>query len=154
MPKSNVFIQWPIILIGAVAFSRRNFWFKSGLSKKHEEEKFDNSEKFEETKSPFFCFIYLALLTFELSNIYWKCLENCNMLTERNYDSVVFKIDLNIIKNLRFYWAIINWHFIRNIAFNNGVYCDLHNKSDCVYIIFVWHLTFDVLTFYKKYWFQ
>ena len=27
----------------------------------------------------------------------WKCSENCNMVTERPYDSVVFKICLNII---------------------------------------------------------
>ena len=46
---------------------------------------------------PFFCFIYVSLLTFELSNINWKCAENCNILTERTYDSAVFKVLLNII---------------------------------------------------------
>ena len=44
-----------------------------------------------------FSFFFLSLLTFELSNISWKCSENCNMLTERIYDSAVFKIVLNII---------------------------------------------------------
>ena len=45
----------------------------------------------------FFCFICLSLLTFELSNINWKCSENYKMLTERTYSSAVFKILLNII---------------------------------------------------------
>ena len=39
-----------------------------------------------------FCFICLALLTFELSNINWKLSENCNMLTKRTYASGVFKV--------------------------------------------------------------
>ena len=43
---------------------------------------------------PFFVY---HLLTFELSNMSWKCLENCNMLTERTYDSAAFKFLLNII---------------------------------------------------------
>ena len=30
-------------------------------------------------------------------NINWKCLENCNTLTERTYDSVVFKFFFNVI---------------------------------------------------------
>ena len=59
-----------------------------------EEEKFDNSVKFTEKSSPFF--VSLSLLTiFDLS-----CqisIENCNMVTERTYDSAVFKIFLNII---------------------------------------------------------
>ena len=59
--------------------------FQSGFSQKVEEEKCENSEKF-----VIFCFIYLLLLTFELSNIIWKCTENCNMLTERTYGSAVF----------------------------------------------------------------
>ena len=42
-------------------------------------------------------FICLSLLTFELSNINWKCSENCNILTKRTYDSAIFKIFLNII---------------------------------------------------------
>ena len=37
------------------------------------------------------------LLIFELSNIKWKCSENCNMLTEHFYDSAVFKSFLNIV---------------------------------------------------------
>ena len=49
----------------------------------------------------FFCFICLTLLTFELSNISWKCLESCNILTERTYDRAVFKIFLN-----QYYWTI------------------------------------------------
>ena len=53
-----------------------------------EEEKFDNSEKFAEYKFAKFCFICLWLLTFELA----KCLQNCNMLTERTYNSAVLKI--------------------------------------------------------------
>ena len=36
-------------------------------------------------------------MTFELSDINWKCSENCNMLTECTYDSAVFNIFLNII---------------------------------------------------------
>ena len=32
----------------------------------------------------------------------WKCSENFNMLTERIYNSVVFKIFLNIITILNF----------------------------------------------------
>ena len=51
------------------------------------------------------------------------------MLTERTYDSAVFNILLNFKKKLRFYWAIINLNFIWNIDLNNGVYCDLRNKS-------------------------
>ena len=47
-----------------------------------------NSEKF----AIFLFYLFCRLLTFELSNINWKCSENCNMLTERTYDSV-----LNII---------------------------------------------------------
>ena len=38
-------------------------------------------------------FFLCPLLTFELSNINWKCSENCNMLNERSYDSAVFKIN-------------------------------------------------------------
>ena len=76
----------------------------------------------------FFCFIFLSLLTFELSNINWKCSENCNMLTElcgiNNFSQYY--------NNLRFYGAIINLNFIWNIDINNGVYCDLHNKSACL----------------------
>ena len=34
--------------------------------------------------------------------------------------------------NLSFYWAIINWNFIRNIDLNNGVYYDLLNRSACM----------------------
>ena len=34
---------------------------------------------------------------FELSNINWKCSENCNMLTEHTYHSSVFKVLLNIL---------------------------------------------------------
>ena len=37
--------------------------------------------------------------------------------------------------NLRFYCAIINWNFIWNIDLNNGVYCDLRNKSACLNMI-------------------
>ena len=33
---------------------------------------------------------------------------------------------------MHFYWAIINWNFIWNIDLNNGVYCDLRNKSACL----------------------
>ena len=77
----------------AVMDSRSNFW---SFSQKDKKEKFDNSEKFTKKNFATFCFISLSLLTFELSNINWKCLKNCNMLTERTYDSVVFKIFLNI----------------------------------------------------------
>ena len=48
-------------------------------------------------KFDIFCFICLSLLTFELSNINWKCLEHIYMLTEHTYDSAVFEIFLNII---------------------------------------------------------
>ena len=48
-------------------------------------------------KFAIFCFICLPLLSFELSKISWKCSENFNMLTGRNYDSAVFKVLLNII---------------------------------------------------------
>ena len=48
-------------------------------------------------KFAIFCFIYLSLLTFELSNINWKYSENSNMLTEQTYDSAVLKVLLNII---------------------------------------------------------
>ena len=75
-----------------VTVSSSIFWFQSGFPQKDEEEKFDNFEKFAN-----FCFICLSLLTFELSNINWKCSENCNMLTKRTYDSAIFKIFLNII---------------------------------------------------------
>ena len=78
-------------LVGATFDSKNNFL------QKNEEKKFDNSENFEGKVSPFFCFIRLSLLTFELSNINWKCSEYCNMLTERTYNSAVFKIFLNII---------------------------------------------------------
>ena len=44
-----------------------------------------------------------------------KCLENCNMLTVRTYESAVIEIFLNIITILHFYWAIINWNFIWHI---------------------------------------
>ena len=75
-----------------------NFWFQSVRNAtKDEKEKFDNSEKFTEKKFAIYCFICLLLLTFELSNINWKCLENCNLLTKRTYESAVFKIFLNII---------------------------------------------------------
>ena len=47
--------------------------------------------------SHFLFYLFAVVLTFELSNIIWKCSENWNMLTERTYDSVVFKIFLNII---------------------------------------------------------
>ena len=54
---------------------------------------------FSEKKFTILSFIYLSLLTFELSNMNWKCSANCNMLTERNAwnDSAVFWIFLNII---------------------------------------------------------
>ena len=44
-----------------------------------------------------FLFYLFGVWTFELSNINWRCSENCNMLTERTYDSDVFKIFLNFI---------------------------------------------------------
>ena len=31
-----------------------------------------------------------------------------------------------------FYWVIIHWNFIWKIDLNNGVYCDLRNKSACL----------------------
>ena len=52
-------------------------------------------KKIAEKEFTIFCFIGLSLLTFELSNINWKCLENYNMLTERTYDSAVFCIFLS-----------------------------------------------------------
>ena len=83
-----------------------HFWFQSGLSQKNKEEKF---EKFAEKKFAIFCFICLLLLLFvELSNINWKCSENCNMLTERTYDRAVFEIFAQYYNNLHFYCAIIN----------------------------------------------
>ena len=106
-----------------------NFDYKVAFYQKNEAEKFDNSEKFAEKKFVIFCFICLSLLTFELLNINWKCSENCNMLTERTYDSAVFKIFSRYYNDLHFYWAIINWNFIWNIDLNNGVYCDLRNKG-------------------------
>ena len=81
----------------AVAVSRSNFWFQSGFSQKDEKEKLENSEIFCKKKVCHFLFYFLLLLTFELSNINWKCAENWNMLTERAYDSAVFKIFFNII---------------------------------------------------------
>ena len=51
---------------------------------------------------------------------------------ERTYDSAVFILFSQFYKNLLFYWAIINWNFIWNIDLNNGVYCDLRNKSACL----------------------
>ena len=35
-----------------------------------------------------------------------------------------------------FYCAIFNWNFIWNIDLNNGVYCDLRNKSACLTTVF------------------
>ena len=81
----------------AVAVSRSNFWFQSGFSQKDKEEKFDNCEKFAMKNLPIFVLSVCRLLTFELSNMYWKCSENCNTLTERTYDNAVFKIVFNII---------------------------------------------------------
>ena len=54
------------------------------------------------------------------------------MLTERTYDSAVFKVFTQYYNDLSFYWAIINWNFIWNIDLNNGVYWDLRNKSACL----------------------
>ena len=71
--------------------------FDCAFSQKDEKEKIYNSEKFAEKKFAIFCFICLSLLTLKLSNINWKCSENCNMLTERTDDSAVLKIFLNII---------------------------------------------------------
>ena len=34
--------------------------------------------------------------------------------------------------NLYFYCEIFNWNFIWNIELNNGVYCNLRNKSACL----------------------
>ena len=45
----------------------------------------------------FMFYLFAVVLTFELSYINWKCSENFNMLTERIYDSALFKILLNII---------------------------------------------------------
>ena len=45
-------------------------------------------------KIAIFILFVCRLLTFELSNINWKCSEICNMLTERTYDSAVFKMFL------------------------------------------------------------
>ena len=45
----------------------------------------------------FFVSFVCRLLTFELSNINWKCSEKCNMLPERTYDSVVFNFFFYII---------------------------------------------------------
>ena len=39
--------------------------------------------------------------------------------------------------NLHFYCAIINWDFIWNIDRNNGVYCDLCNKSVCLNTVYL-----------------
>ena len=86
----------------AVAVSRSNFWFQSSFSQKDDEEKFNHSEKFAEKKAFayghfLFFFNCFVVLTFELSNINWKCSENIYMLTEHTYYSAVFEIFLNII---------------------------------------------------------
>ena len=47
------------------------------------------------------------------------------MLTERTYDSALFKVLLNIITNCVFIE-------LKLIDLNNGVYYDLRNKSACV----------------------
>ena len=86
-------------------------------------------------KFAIFCFICMSLLTFELSNINWKYSENCNMLSERTYDSAVFKFFLNFKTIWIFNWAIINGNFIWNIDLNNGVSCDLRNKSACLNMV-------------------
>ena len=39
---------------------------------------------------------------------------------------------LHIITVLHLYWAIIILNFIWNIDLNNGIYCDLRNKSPCL----------------------
>ena len=38
---------------------------------------------------------------------------------------------------MRIYCLIINWNFIWNIDLNNGVYCDLHNKSGCLNTVLI-----------------
>ena len=85
------------VLLACKRNGRSNYYYQTAFSQKDEEEKFDNSEKLEGKKFSIFCFICLLLLTVELPNINWKYTENCNMLTERTFDSAVFKIFLNII---------------------------------------------------------
>ena len=46
--------------------------------------------------SPFFVYLFV-IVVIRVSNINWHFSESCNMLTERSYDSAVFKIFLNII---------------------------------------------------------
>ena len=79
-----------------VAINRSNFWLQSGFPQKDEKEILIILKSLHK-KVVIFCLICLSLLTLELSNLNWKCSEICNMLTERIYDSVVFKIFLNII---------------------------------------------------------
>ena len=43
-------------------------------------------------------------------------IENCDMLTECTYDSILAQY----CNNLHFYWAIFNWNFIWNIDLNYG----------------------------------
>ena len=64
--------------------------------------------------------IYLYFFVVALSNIKWKCLNNCNMLTQRSWDSAVFKVLLNNI-----YCAVITWNVVWNVELNNKVYTTL-----------------------------
>ena len=65
--------------------------------KRIRKKKFFKSESFAEKKVAIFSFICLSLLTFDWSNINWKCSKICIKLTERAYGSAVFKIFLNIM---------------------------------------------------------
>ena len=74
-------------------------------------------------------FICLLLLSFELSNINWKCSENFILLTEITYDSAVFKNFLNIITIRVFIEQQLIEIFYEILIMINGVFCDLRNKN-------------------------
>ena len=41
---------------------------------------------------------------------------------------------------MHFYWAIINWNFIWNTDLNNGIYCDLRNKTAYLNTVLTIHI--------------
>ena len=75
----------------------------------------------------FFFFFGLSLLTFKLSKI---SIESVRKIVNAHWTYLWQCI--TFYNNLHFYSEIINWNYIWNIDFNNGVYCDLHNKSSCL----------------------
>ena len=99
----------------AVAVSRSNLWYQNGIPQ--------NLIIVKSLKKKSLQFFVLFV---------WRCWHlSCQISIESVRKIIICLRNVFMTVKFRFYWAIINWNFIWNIDFNNGIYCDLRNKSAC-----------------------